>query len=39
MNESYLITKIMKSNKLLQYIIKALKYHKVIFSGSLKIIC
>ena len=28
----------MKSNELLQYIIKTPKYYKVIFSGSLKII-
>ena len=29
----------MKSNELLQYVIKTLNYQKVIFSGSLKIIC
>ena len=28
----------MKSNELLQYIIRTPKYYKVIFSGSLKII-
>ena len=29
----------MKSNELLQYIIETKKYYKVIFSGSLKIMC